>query len=272
MDFRTIALAGLILAAPIFCANAQSKKDPYSVDILGLHLGLRPDDVSKVVTANTEQPTAEPIQGSLTMGQFRIDHILYGYRVREGEKTSWYNTPNKEFIQINYTLNSDPKVMYIIRTRLFDENSAPTIAPLMKSISDKYGPASGQEGGGTQNTRLFWVFAPLPPRQVNPSQWIHSCGFELMYDANPFAQMRNGNVNYNPDYINNIWPKCGVSMIVDIEPMPSNSQIARSMTVSIGDYMELQKSDLYILDALRKGAAKKSDFEAKGHVLNEPHL
>ncbi len=270
---RRLSAASLILSMAVYTTRAAAN-DLYTFDILGFRLGLSPDEVQQIAAGKLKEASIEPIQKRLILGSFSIDDALLGTRIKEGKDTPWYNALNKEFVQINYSLDAAHKVIYINRVRRFDNNSAPAIQSLMASLTEKYGPPSATEGGGTQPTLMYWNSNSAFPAtgRLTITSPLHGCGAELFSDADPFGQMRNGTINFNPQYIDNIWPKCGAVMIVRIEPLVSNNQLAYSITASVGDFRQLQASAHSMLEALKRGETERLNSGAARGSLNKAPL
>jgi hypothetical protein len=269
---RGIGAAGFMLTSSA-CYTRAMASDVSSFDVIGFRLGQSPAEV-KQTAEKLNASFVEPITRRLMYGGFALENVVLGTRIKEGSGTPWYNATNKEFVQVNYSLNAPAKVTYINRIRYFDENSAPSRESLVASLTEKYGAPAGTEGGGTQWTWMYWISNSSYPTsgRLTFNSPLHMCGYELIADADPFGQMRNGTVSFNPQYIDAQWPKCGVVMAAKIEPLSSNNQLVHGLTVAIGDYRELQQSSHSMMDALKNGESNRISDGAAHGAVNKPPL
>jgi hypothetical protein len=253
----------LILALSNY-THAEQQKDPYSIDILDLHLGLKQDEVSKIVEAKLNNAPIQFNRGTLSMGTFITEPLTFGAKV--------ISATADEQISLTYSLKSNELVHIHRYKTFFGIEAAPTMDTLYASIIEKYGNSLCEATlpFHVKGKIMFWTYGSN--FKSNAERGTTHCKEEIfIHDAETFNE-RISVGNLLVPSVSCTPSSCGAWMRVQMFPREDNDQVANILDISIGDLNALEESYLFIMDVLKKGAANSAAAEKAKAAANIPKL
>lgn len=250
----------LLLLLSATAHRAAAAEDGHAIEILGFQLGMSPDQVASNAKANLKDAVISPRAGTLILDSYKMPEIPFGADIKEGETTAWYGTPNAEYMKFTYSLDENPKVIYISRYRKFDKDTAPAIDTFLKAVISKYGkPVFEDHRGEGTPYLLTWNYGASvkrTPGYSNDNILFGNCNtwVSVSFGQNPFAAMEKGDVNFGQDDLR-AYPRCGTTMTLSVIPMPPDNVLALAIEFDIGDFKALVASHDGIWKRLKAGAA-----------------
>ncbi|MDE2515260.1 MAG: hypothetical protein KGL12_04465 [Rhodospirillales bacterium] len=268
---RVAALGVLALALMPYARAQSSGAVP---DILGLKLGMTPDQVSSVVKSDLKNPSRSPFIGHLALKSYRSPKILFGESYKDGENAQ-FGELNKEFFFINYSFPENPRVIYISRSVAFDQASAPTVQSYVNAAIAKYGKPVAIDHPGSPSLRITWNWGGNihETKAYNRANGIYAdCTSWVQNNNGPFLWLRQINTTFTPAEVAKIYPQCAITMTLEIQTIANNPFLVASVAMQVGDFNALGASYVTMLKTAQAGAAaaeKKADQHA---VTNAPRL
>jgi hypothetical protein len=253
----------------------EIQQQALALDILGLHLGMSPDEAVKVVKDNIKSSTASVYKGTLNMGAFTSDPLLFGGQIIR-------NIPNETFeeVRLIFSLKPDNKLIGISRDTRFKADDSTTITTLETSLIEKYGQPTAIGKLGFEpfppdaQRQLIWTYNSTIP--VEPNTWPqgsgNACLDTMQVGFSDLAHyLYDGSLTKLPDNQVSL-SNCGTWMRVEISPNRANNQLVSTMSVTFVDLKELSESYLYVMSLLQKGASDRAAAEISKAAGNKPQL
>ena len=256
-----LILTGLmfVLASSTCLAGPLSSKDPHSIDILGLHLGMPSNEATKVAASSIKATRTDENTKILKMGSFTAPPITFGVNLERDT-----NRGAVEVLDLVYSDKPGIGLIFIGRRSDFqDQDQNITREDLEKTLVDKYGPPSYRQSGdnrvhgmtpvGRGYTELYWIYKTT----VKLPSGDH---FEFASDAGDCAaafefgnvtNMIGGPIEAEPA----THSKCGTWMKAVIIENRQQPSMAGSLQLALGDFSAIAESREYFVDYMRKGAA-----------------
>jgi hypothetical protein len=265
--------AAALLALSASGTVAKAQDNGHSVEILGIHLGMTPGEVTAKLQAGLKEHTVHQYRGKITMGSYTSPEILFGELFREGNPNDWNGVPNVEFVTVNYSFMQNPHVIYISRRLNFDKDTAPGIDDVIKSATAKYGPPIRVERSGSTVVTWNWG-GTLKPTLGNSQSNIafNKCKFLVGLGSGPFGMILQLNFNLDQNEISRFYPQCATTMTLTVQSLSSNTSLAGSIEFDIGDFNALAASYQSTQQTMRANAAASDAVARTKASQNAPKL
>jgi len=266
---RASALAcGLWLVGSL-AGWAQAPTDPSKVDIMGFHLGMVPDEVKQVATAKIPSVAFDIRQGTLSMGTYKTQPLVFGVEASTGRDPGLGVQPGKDYLFFVFDQRPPYKTVSIIRKTAFTQDAAPTIKQMIASLTEKYGQPAGIEDLVGGQTKIVWTYDSKVKFEPKKNMTHLGCTLAIgqMGEAGALFQ---GSFGIRNDGTGS--PDCGTWMAITIRASGINPQIVGNFDVEIGDMKAMRESIQYTLDTLKKGAEGSAADERTRAAGNKPNL
>lgn len=270
-SYKQLALTSLIVAggwsAANFPARAQSSNDPYATDVLGFRLGMTSEEVKSFAPTKIPDAVFDVKQGILSMGSFKTAPMVFGVTI--APKDALYGkSDDKEIIKILFDTRPPYKAIDISRHRVYTQNTASQIAQTIDALTAKYGQPASHKELGTAGTELYFSWNTDVKYSAFADSKAAACILALS-EINLAGQNFSGSFNDNRDAS---LRKCGAWMRVRLIPLQSNPALLGQIFVEFGDVKAMRESELFILDALKKGGDAAASGERAKASANKPDL
>lgn len=266
--------AAIALLAVVLTPGAHAQTAGQVPDVLGLRLGMTPEQVAAAVKADLKQPHRDAFTGHLALKSYRSPEILFGEAYKDGDNTQ-YGTPNKEFFFVNYSFPENPRLIYISRSVTFDKDSAPTIDNYVKAAIAKYGTPVSVDHPGNPALRITWNWGGhiQKTKGYSRANGIYAdCTSWVQGNSGPFLWLRQINTSFTPDEVAKIYPQCGTTMTLEIQVLVNTSTLVGSVAINVGDFNALGSSYVTMLKTAQAGAAAAEHQADQRGGKNAPKL
>jgi hypothetical protein len=275
------------LAIQSITASVTETQQVLAIDILGLHLGMTPDESVKIARNNIKDSAAIVYKGNLKMEEFTSEPMVFGAKITRNID----NWGAAEDIGLVFSTKPKNELIFITRRKNFEAPDEETmlISTLKNSLIEKYGQPSYEkkfEGVSLMVTHnMYWVYEPSIKIESDPSLGHQifglgardqPCGPDpsitlLEMEGASEAQTTfyfDGDIKKSMTHKS----KCGAWLKVSIRSSQKDAQLAAWLFVAFGDYKELGESYLYAMNVLEKGAAEIAAAKRANAAENKPQL
>lgn len=221
-------ITGIVVAAALVAADHVAEAAT-SYDILGITLGMSPEQVRQAISAKGADwkfdQIKSPSGGTDTITAARPD----------------LRSPMNERIVVWFT-GTDQQTWFVGRQIVFAEDQEPLVATVQQSVMEKYGAFSASQyendlHDGIPGPRFFWSFDASGKLMKGPGLIApNGC-------SSPYGQSVGGYEPIRPDAVISsdlksparIQPQCGVGVAVAINRDLRNKDLVSGLTAQIMD-------------------------------------
>jgi len=269
---RHLSVASIIATSTIYIsipARADGARDPYTLEILGFHLGMTPDEVKQTASVKIDDAAFDIRQGPLSMGTYKSAPLVFGVGVSSGRDKHVGDQPDQERLFFVFDQRKPYKTLYIRRVRTFSQEKAPTISQLSSSLADKYGQAAGNETNSSYGQQKYiWTYNSIFKYMPRDPGNTLTCLNTLSESGFAGGALFGGSFRSDPE------PKfaqCGTWMQAIVGALKTNPDLVGRLEIEIGDIKSLRESDLFTMDMMKKGAeGTAADEKAKAAANKAP--
>jgi len=265
---QALALAGVVWLGAGAPGHAQAPADPYQLDTLGFRLGMTPDEIKAVAAQAMPNPIFTPDQGTLSMGRFTSEQMVFGVKVSNDPRfaTSPLNSMDFDQDAIGFVLDikAPYKTFSITRVHRFSLEKAPSIDVTRQSLTEKYGTPTKIKLGYDLHKELFWVFkssfnAEDPKNTPRNGECSRA---EALYSAFTMIQSVTQTMGMS----------CGVWIHAEWDSFQADQDKVQTLTIKINDFRREYEVWQSASSILKQGATSADAKDKERAAGNKPKL